>query len=124
MWNRKIATGRYITTGVRSPDRRNEVFLRNDRKLLVAEKAERDYWERNVLEADEDDKKGIGAVMGGKVLELESERLVKSGRNDILEIVRQINDGKNTVDGLTKLGLNKDLVTQTLIAMKLLNAEQ
>lgn len=62
--------------------------------------------------------------MGGKVLELESERLVKSGRNDILEIVRQINDGKNTVDGLTKLGLNKDLVTQTLIAMKLLNAEQ
>ena len=57
-------------------------------------------------------RKGFGDVMGGKVLELESDRLMQQGRTEVIQIIKLLRQGMTVGETARKLQLPEEEVQQ------------
>ena len=57
-------------------------------------------------------RKGFGDVMGGKVLELESDRLMQQGRTEVIQIIKLLKQGMTIGETARKLQLPEEEVQQ------------
>ncbi|MBR1740580.1 MAG: hypothetical protein IJ733_01675 [Lachnospiraceae bacterium] len=57
-------------------------------------------------------------IMGGTVIETESERLMREAREDVFEIMDAINNGADTLEALEELGYKKDVAKAVLKKMQ------
>lgn len=57
-------------------------------------------------------RKGFGDVMGGKVLELESDRLMQQGRTEVIQIIKLLRQGMTIGETARKLQLPEEEVQQ------------
>ena len=57
-------------------------------------------------------RKGLGDVMGGKVLELESDRLMQQGRTEVIQIIKLLRQGMTIGETARKLKLPEEEVQQ------------
>ena len=57
-------------------------------------------------------------IMGGTVIETESERLMRKAREDVFEIMDAINNGADTLEALEELGYKKDVAKAVLKKMQ------
>ena len=57
-------------------------------------------------------------IMGGTVIETESERIMRVAREDVFEIIDAINNGADTLGALEALGYDKDVAYGVLKRLK------
>lgn len=65
-----------------------------------------------ILRNQEEARKGFGDVMGGKVLELESDRLMQQGRTEVIQIIKLLKQGMTIGETARKLQLPEEEVQQ------------
>lgn len=113
-----LETGNQKLSGMLEEDREIEKRLEKEFLEKGKEKEYRDLIELIIRIADyilrkrKKARKGFDDVMGGKVLELESDRLMQQGRTEVIQIIKLLKQGLTVGETARKLQLPEEEVQQ------------